>query len=105
MDKRGKGEISLEEFKDGLVERWAVLDDASLASASRPVSGCRHPPSLASFALLLRFCFCRDRTRICDNGSAQTNTLVFFLAFFTAVPTYIGVFEVLYFTVVSFYIS
>lgn len=38
MDKHGKGEISLEEFKDGLVERWAVLDDTSLASASRPVS-------------------------------------------------------------------
>ncbi|CAM9895042.1 unnamed protein product [Ectocarpus sp. 12 AP-2014] len=27
MDKQGKGEISLEEFKDGLQERWPVLDD------------------------------------------------------------------------------
>ena len=29
MDTRGKGEISLEEFKNGLLERWAVMDDSS----------------------------------------------------------------------------
>ncbi|CAM9445168.1 unnamed protein product [Ectocarpus fasciculatus] len=33
MDKQGKGEISLEEFKDGLQERWAVLDDSSWSNA------------------------------------------------------------------------
>ncbi len=35
MDTRGNGEIGLEEFKNGLRERWAVLDDSS--GASRPV--------------------------------------------------------------------
>lgn len=39
MDKRGMGEIRLEEFKDGLLERWAVLDEPSWPVDSRPVSG------------------------------------------------------------------
>lgn len=53
MDTHGKGEISLEEFKDGLLERWAVLDDSSLAP--RPVSGCRRSISLATTLSLKRF--------------------------------------------------
>ncbi|CAM9822843.1 unnamed protein product [Ectocarpus sp. 6 AP-2014] len=36
MDKQGKGEISLEEFKDGLQERWAVLDDPSWPNTPPP---------------------------------------------------------------------
>lgn len=60
MDKRGVGEISLQEFKDGLVERWAVLDDASLGLASRTVCLCsssRPAISLPSAALSLRISF------------------------------------------------
>ncbi|CAM9742005.1 unnamed protein product [Ectocarpus sp. 13 AM-2016] len=36
MDKQGKGEIRLEEFKDGLQERWPVLDDPSWPNTPPP---------------------------------------------------------------------
>lgn len=37
MDKRGEGEINLQEFKEALMEGWALLEELpSVASASTP---------------------------------------------------------------------
>lgn len=39
MDKRGDGVISLEDFKSVLLERWAELKKANVASTPPAVSG------------------------------------------------------------------
>lgn len=38
MDKRGEGEINLQEFKEALMEGWALLEEFSTAAVSTSTS-------------------------------------------------------------------